>query len=220
MAWWRWSEEMTRRIAGAHRGPAFRAHRRRARERAPRRLVEDRIHVTGNTVIAATLPAVEKVRVNILQPGPGVGGHCIAVGGHCIAVDPWFIVDSAPSRRAGLGRSRHPGGPRCPPCLSKVATRRVAGEDRRRHLRHLALRPCLDPDTKSFCRSANRSCGSACPTRSRSRLRSMFPPNFTPNLCLANEMRIDVCHCLRDRDEPFLRRPRCPRDIGGQRIIL
>ena len=26
-------------------------------------------------------------RVNILQPGPGVGGHCIAV-------DPWFIVDS------------------------------------------------------------------------------------------------------------------------------
>lgn len=28
-------------------------------------------------------------RVNVLKPGPGVGGHCIAV-------DPWFIVDSAP----------------------------------------------------------------------------------------------------------------------------
>ncbi len=28
-------------------------------------------------------------RVNILSPGPGVGGHCIAV-------DPWFIVHSAP----------------------------------------------------------------------------------------------------------------------------
>ena len=28
-------------------------------------------------------------RVNILQPGPGVGGHCIAV-------DPWFIVDKTP----------------------------------------------------------------------------------------------------------------------------
>lgn len=28
-------------------------------------------------------------RVNILQPGPGVGGHCIAV-------DPWFIVARAP----------------------------------------------------------------------------------------------------------------------------
>jgi len=28
-------------------------------------------------------------RVDILSPGPGVGGHCIAV-------DPWFIVDGAP----------------------------------------------------------------------------------------------------------------------------
>nr|WP_040879349.1 UDP-N-acetyl-D-mannosamine dehydrogenase [Marinobacterium rhizophilum] len=28
-------------------------------------------------------------RVNILNPGPGVGGHCIAV-------DPWFIVSAAP----------------------------------------------------------------------------------------------------------------------------
>ncbi len=28
-------------------------------------------------------------RVNILKPGPGVGGHCIAV-------DPWFIVDRSP----------------------------------------------------------------------------------------------------------------------------
>lgn len=30
-------------------------------------------------------------RVNILNPGPGVGGHCIAV-------DPWFIVHSAPEQ--------------------------------------------------------------------------------------------------------------------------
>lgn len=30
-------------------------------------------------------------RVHILQPGPGVGGHCIAV-------DPWFIVDAAPQQ--------------------------------------------------------------------------------------------------------------------------
>jgi len=29
-------------------------------------------------------------RVNILQPGPGVGGHCIAV-------DPWFIVSKTPA---------------------------------------------------------------------------------------------------------------------------
>jgi len=30
-------------------------------------------------------------RVNILQPGPGVGGHCIAV-------DPWFIVNKTPEQ--------------------------------------------------------------------------------------------------------------------------
>jgi UDP-N-acetyl-D-mannosaminuronic acid dehydrogenase len=30
-------------------------------------------------------------RVNVLRPGPGVGGHCIAV-------DPWFIVHSAPEQ--------------------------------------------------------------------------------------------------------------------------
>lgn len=30
-------------------------------------------------------------RVDILQPGPGVGGHCIAV-------DPWFIVSTAPQQ--------------------------------------------------------------------------------------------------------------------------
>ena len=28
-------------------------------------------------------------RVNVLRPGPGVGGHCIAV-------DPWFLADAAP----------------------------------------------------------------------------------------------------------------------------
>jgi len=36
-------------------------------------------------------------RVNILQPGPGVGGHCIAV-------DPWFIIHGAPEE-ARLMRS-------------------------------------------------------------------------------------------------------------------
>ena len=38
-------------------------------------------------------------RVNILQPGPGVGGHCIAV-------DPWFIVDSAPDLAKLIGTAR------------------------------------------------------------------------------------------------------------------
>lgn len=39
-------------------------------------------------------------RVNILQPGPGVGGHCIAV-------DPWFIVDSAPQQSKLIKQARN-----------------------------------------------------------------------------------------------------------------
>lgn len=39
-------------------------------------------------------------RVNILQPGPGVGGHCIAV-------DPWFIVSSAPEQSKIISLARN-----------------------------------------------------------------------------------------------------------------
>jgi UDP-N-acetyl-D-mannosaminuronic acid dehydrogenase len=38
-------------------------------------------------------------RVNILTPGPGVGGHCIAV-------DPWFIVDANPAMTPLLKAAR------------------------------------------------------------------------------------------------------------------
>lgn len=45
-------------------------------------------------------------RVNILQPGPGVGGHCIAV-------DPWFIVSTDPenSRLIRTAREVNDGKP-------------------------------------------------------------------------------------------------------------
>lgn len=38
-------------------------------------------------------------RVNILQPGPGVGGHCIAI-------DPWFIVHQSPQESRLLQTAR------------------------------------------------------------------------------------------------------------------
>lgn len=38
-------------------------------------------------------------RVNILNPGPGVGGHCIAV-------DPWFIVNSCPDEARLIHQAR------------------------------------------------------------------------------------------------------------------
>lgn len=49
-------------------------------------LICDRLNIDVWELIAL---ANRHPRVNILNPGPGVGGHCIAV-------DPWFIVSSAP----------------------------------------------------------------------------------------------------------------------------
>lgn len=46
-------------------------------------------HKLGINVWELITLANRHPRVNILQPGAGVGGHCIAV-------DPWFIVDSCP----------------------------------------------------------------------------------------------------------------------------
>ena len=39
-------------------------------------------------------------RVNILQPGPGVGGHCIAV-------DPWFIISKTPNESQLIHTARN-----------------------------------------------------------------------------------------------------------------
>jgi len=49
-------------------------------------IICDSLHISVWELIAL---ANRHPRVNILKPGPGVGGHCIAV-------DPWFIVDAAP----------------------------------------------------------------------------------------------------------------------------
>lgn len=49
-------------------------------------LICEKLHLDAWEVIKL---ANRHPRVNILNPGPGVGGHCIAV-------DPWFIVSAAP----------------------------------------------------------------------------------------------------------------------------
>lgn len=53
-------------------------------------------------------------RVNILQPGPGVGGHCIAV-------DPWFIVASAPERTPLIRAARNVNDARPASIAQRVA---------------------------------------------------------------------------------------------------
>lgn len=64
-------------------------------------------------------------RVNIHQPGPGVGGHCIAV-------DPWFIVEKEPSlaQIINLSRNTNDGMPsyvakRCGEMLGGLAGKNI-----------------------------------------------------------------------------------------------
>lgn len=45
-------------------------------------------------------------RVDILRPGPGVGGHCIAV-------DPWFLVSSAPTKTRLIATARDVNDGKC-----------------------------------------------------------------------------------------------------------
>jgi len=54
-------------------------------------------------------------RVNILKPGPGVGGHCIAV-------DPWFIVDSAPDEARLIRSAREINDSKPKFILDKIKT--------------------------------------------------------------------------------------------------
>lgn len=54
-------------------------------------------------------------RVKILQPGPGVGGHCIAV-------DPWFIVSSAPEDAILIRTAREVNDRKPHMVLNKILT--------------------------------------------------------------------------------------------------
>ncbi len=60
-------------------------------------LIADRLGVDVWEVIEL---ANHHPRVNVLSPGPGVGGHCIAV-------DPWFLAHSAPDLARLITTARH-----------------------------------------------------------------------------------------------------------------
>ncbi|MCI5124685.1 MAG: nucleotide sugar dehydrogenase [Candidatus Electrothrix sp. AR5] len=73
-------------------------------------LICDELHVNVWELIAL---ANRHPRVNILQPGPGVGGHCIAV-------DPWFIIDSAPEQAKLIRTAREVNDSKPDHVLQKV----------------------------------------------------------------------------------------------------
>lgn len=74
-------------------------------------------------------------RVNIMQPGPGVGGHCIAV-------DPWFIVDAAPASARLIRTAREVNDGR--PSAVIQAVRDAIGPESRVAVLGLAFKPNID----------------------------------------------------------------------------
>ena len=81
-------------------------------------------------------------RVNILQPGCGVGGHCIAV-------DPYFIVADYPMESKIIGKAREINNYKSFWCAEKVQTARLQfelknGKKPRIALMGLAFKPNID----------------------------------------------------------------------------
>lgn len=76
-------------------------------------------------------------RVNILQPGPGVGGHCIAV-------DPWFIVSAAPEESRIIRTARQVNDDKPELVLAKVAEHAARFQEPVIAALGLAFKPDID----------------------------------------------------------------------------
>lgn len=76
-------------------------------------------------------------RVNILQPGPGVGGHCIAV-------DPWFIVAAAPEQARLIRTAREVNDAKPGLVIDQVVKKAARFKDPRIAALGLAFKPDID----------------------------------------------------------------------------
>ena len=76
-------------------------------------------------------------RVNILQPGPGVGGHCIAV-------DPWFLVAGAPQAARLVRTAREVNDHKAAHTEGKIRALLEAAPDGKVALLGLAFKPDID----------------------------------------------------------------------------
>ncbi|MBO9570333.1 MAG: UDP-N-acetyl-D-mannosamine dehydrogenase, partial [Cellulomonas iranensis] len=85
-------------------------------------------------------------RVNILQPGPGVGGHCIAV-------DPWFIVDAAPQEARLIRTAREVNDAKPGLVVDKVVEKARRLRDPRVAVLGLAFKPDIDDLRESPARA-------------------------------------------------------------------
>lgn len=97
-------------------------------------LVADRAGLNIWDVIAL---ANRHPRVNILQPGPGVGGHCIAV-------DPWFLVDAAPDLTPLVRTAREVNDGKCDYVIGRCDAMAEAHPEAKIACLGLAFKPNID----------------------------------------------------------------------------
>jgi UDP-N-acetyl-D-mannosaminuronic acid dehydrogenase len=102
-------------------------------------LICDKIGINVWELIAL---ANKHPRVNILQPGAGVGGHCIAV-------DPWFLVSDFPAESNLIGQARKINNYKAFWCAEKVQNailqfKITNGTEPRVALMGLAFKPDID----------------------------------------------------------------------------
>jgi UDP-N-acetyl-D-mannosaminuronic acid dehydrogenase len=76
-------------------------------------------------------------RVNILSPGPGVGGHCIAI-------DPWFLVAKAPDSTKLIRAARELNDSKPDYVIQRVLRRAERFKDPRIACLGLAYKPNID----------------------------------------------------------------------------
>ena len=76
-------------------------------------------------------------RVNILQPGPGVGGHCIAV-------DPWFLVAGAPEQARLIATARSVNDGKAAHVASRLRAMLDAAPGAKLAVLGLAFKPDID----------------------------------------------------------------------------
>ncbi|MCE5208010.1 MAG: nucleotide sugar dehydrogenase [Chloroflexi bacterium] len=79
-------------------------------------------------------------RINILKPGPGVGGHCISV-------DPWFLVEAAPDLASLISTARHVNDGQ-PHFVVELVRRALDGELKGKRIAALGL--AFKPDVDDF----------------------------------------------------------------------
>jgi UDP-N-acetyl-D-mannosaminuronic acid dehydrogenase len=84
-------------------------------------------------------------RVNILTPGPGVGGHCIAV-------DPWFIVHGAPDEAKIIRQARDTNDAKMHHALARARALAAAHPDAKIACLGLAFKANIDDFRESPAR--------------------------------------------------------------------